>query len=231
MGAYLSSGSFISSSSQIGDDVILNADIADDSIETDKIKSQGTATHVLTSNGSTAGNQPTFQSLPIGATQDYVKLETVTVTGSARDNITTASMTGSTYRHFFVVFNVQTTSTGDMGIRINEDDTANAYVSNVISRASTTIAAVDLSNTFGLFNSAALNSVYYEGGTITVTNNTSKFNAYHADMIVTTSSGANYCYQVDGKYMDTDDCEKLSLYSPNDTFIVGSTMTVYGALL
>jgi hypothetical protein len=118
LGTSFTSGGYISSTAQIADDVIVASDIDDETITTAKLKGEGTATQVLTSNGT--GSSPSFQDLPPAAVQNF-KLISQEALGSDLEGYTFSGITG--YSKVIMYFNILAASgdSSDIGIQFNSD--------------------------------------------------------------------------------------------------------------
>jgi len=146
MGGSITSAGYISSTAQIADDVIVAADIDDDTITLAKLKAAGTATHVLTSNGSGAGAAPEYKVIPAATGANCNFIETITL-GSANSSMVSSAITAGTYIGFIVHYYVQATDVCAGLVKFNADSTSGHYLGNRISRINTTITAADRSLT------------------------------------------------------------------------------------
>ncbi len=137
---------FIVGATQVAPATITEAMLAAQACSAAKMKKEGTATHVLTSNG--AGAVPSYQVVPAG-TQDIVRIEVCTL-GGAATTLTSAAITGNTYSAFIVAVNaiVSTSNSSAVGIVLNADTGANQYLSNTSSVADATYTGDDRSLTY-----------------------------------------------------------------------------------
>jgi len=229
MGVSFSSGGYISSSSQIADNVIVAADILDDSITLAKLTPTGTATHVLTSNGE--GANPEYKVIPSGTGANFEFLETVTL-GSAETKLeSTFSVTSGTYGGFLLTYNLQ--CTGDvagMGVEINGDHTADYYKGTRYSLAATTLSVSTVSygvaDCKGISNGVANNTLSGQFQVDDFAGLSKNYSNMGTLMNNTPSIRSTQINQ--GVYRSTAEITSLDFVSSSGTYKAGSTMSIWG---
>jgi len=136
------SSQYVASSASIADGAVTEAKLAAQACSAAKMKKEGTATHVLTSNG--AGAVPSYQAAAV-ATSSFVPIEKITL-GAANQYITSAAITADTYASFYIEFDlIGKTSDAAVGIQFNSDTGANQYVGNRYGYKNATLIAGDRS--------------------------------------------------------------------------------------
>jgi len=229
MGATSTGGGFISSSAQIGDDVILNSDIADESITSSKLKGEGTAAWVLTSNGT--GSSPSMQVIPSATGANYAFLETITL-GSDESTIVSSSIGTATYGGFLVMYNVA--AVGNMstiGFILNSDNTASHYSSDRLSLVTTTIsAAVRTQPLFEVQAQSNLTANDSAIGTLIITNPASgSYRGMSSTGAVTNSTPtALQMHTNTGVWVGTTDVTNITMTCGAGTYKSGSSISIWG---
>jgi len=228
MGATSTGGGFISSSSQIADNVIVAADILDESITLAKLTPTGTATHVLTSNGE--GANPEYKVIPSGTGANYAFIETLTLGADAKI-LTSASITASTYIGFVIIYkikNVAATNSG-FGLLVNEDD-GSSYSQQAIYGSASTISTSARNLTYydlATNNNPAAN--YEQQGIIFASNLASGFRGINHQSSLMNSSGAiSVSSTGNGVWKSTNEINKFSLRSTTANMLTGTTFSIWG---
>jgi len=221
MGVSFSSGGYISSSSQIADSVILAADILDESITSAKLKGEGTASQVLTSNGT--GASPSMQSLP-ASVLTFVNIDTQTL-GSVAAGITFSSIpTG--YNAFMLSFNGvgHTDANGDAAIQFN-GDTGTNYNRAKLTQISTTITGTNYSgiNQIGLSPGTIGNASIFNAF-ITIQNN----NSHQKIVEAATTLNTTATNHTTGFWTDTTEISSIYIYLRTGQWAVGTKATLWG---
>lgn len=216
------SGSYVSISDQLGDGAVSEAKLAAQACSAAKMKQEGNAGEILTSNG--VGAVPSYQAA--GAiSNNVVKIATTTL-GAANAYCSVSGITAGTYTHFFLSYDLGITGTTGVGIRINVDTTSN-YIGGHVSRVNTSIAATDLASTYLQFlatNAAANDSVT---GTANITNIATGYRYIQNHCSRHTTGSAEYA-DLNGTWKSATEVSSIDLWATASTFKIGSTMTLWG---
>jgi hypothetical protein len=192
---------------------------------------EGTATHVLTSNGT--GSSPTYQAIPAGVTQDYVKLESQTL-ASAATSITFNSYSAATYKSFIVLYNILANSAvTNLKLIINSDTSAGAYNYSKLYRRAAVITSATVADTSFELAAQDLSSGNTDVGRIEIHNAACTGNMEKAIQSSNASGGGGISegYDAIGRWNSTSDITSIQI--TNDTsngFNTGSTAILYGRL-
>jgi len=220
---------FIVGATQVAAGSISEAMLAAEACSAAKMKKEGTATHVLTSNG--AGAVPSYQVIPAG-TQDIVKIEVVTL-GGAATSFTSAAITGNTYAGYIVEINAINSGSANsaVGLVINSDTTAGQYISNTFDVADATATGDDRSLGYfelqGSANPAAndvINGVLHINNPATGT----LYRSLHwRGCNMTSTPTMRNSISSNGIWKSTSDISTLS-FKGAANWAAGSTMTIWG---
>lgn len=220
---------FIVGATQVTNGSISEVKLAAEACSAAKMKKEGTATHVLTSNG--AGAVPSYQVIPAAATGDLAKIEVLTLGGDAT-SLTSAAITASTYSGFVVYYRILNAGAGisGVGLRINADTGANQYLCNTMDRASSTIAAADRSLTYfeiqGSANPSASDTLT---GVIHITNLASGYRAIeHAGSVQATTPSMRQAVSSNGFWKSTTEISTIGLCCATGNMAAGTTFTIWG---
>jgi len=226
MGATSTGGGFISSSSQIADNVIVAADILDESITLAKLTPTGTATHVLTSNGE--GANPEYKVIPSGTGANYEYLGLTTL-GSPNSEIDFSGITADTYSGFFVAYRAVANGTTAGGFQLNGDTTSGNYHSNILERASTTITAANRAvSTFNVNNASNITSGNEVNGILTITNLGSGNRTMVSQGTNGSLTGITDSHTNTGFWKSTTQIASIKLKATAGSWDTGSTISVWG---
>lgn len=109
---------YLASSAQIADNSVTNAKLAAEACSASKMKKEGTATHVLTSNG--AGAVPSYQALPAGTTTGWALIERKVLAANAQNVDFASALDGDVNISYMVLAKVVPGGGGgNCGLRIN----------------------------------------------------------------------------------------------------------------
>jgi len=211
------------SSSSIADGVVTEAKLAAEACSAAKMKKEGTAGHILTSNG--AGAVPSYQA-PAALTSDLVKIETVTL-GAKNQNMESSAISAGAYYGFLVEFECeQEDGVGGFGIRLNQD-TGNNYIGNHQSYINTTAACTDLASTHLQLLSTNCNDGDKMTGRIWITNIGAGYRLVDAWTSRHTTGSAEVGHLL-GTWKSTTELAYIRLWATANTLAAASTMTIWG---
>lgn len=218
------SSQYVASSASIADGAVSEAKLAAEACSAAKMKKEGTATHVLTSNG--AGAIPSYQAIGAVA-QNLVPIETITL-GADANQIDFDNITADTYESFFITFYlIGETGASGIGLTINDDGGANQYIGNYLYRITTSVACGNYSAVYlplGQFNLA--DGAFLEG-TITIGNLSQGYHGICTQVNNNTTTQGQSDTST-GFYKSTTQINAITLISAAQNFDVGSTATLWG---
>jgi len=217
---------FVSSSSSIADGAVIESKLASQAVSVAKMKKEGTAGHVLTSNG--AGTIPSYQVAGAGA-NEFTKIETKTL---ASDNaqIKSSGIASGTYKAFLVVYDlIGETGDGGVNMRINGDATADAYSGNTYQATGAVHAVGDLTETsMNCLGSSNLHDGNHLHGYTWILNNTNTApKTLFNHSVQATTTAFHDSGQWRGIWKIADEVNTIE-YNSATSFDVGTTFTIWG---
>lgn len=223
------SSQYVADSSSIADASVTEAKLALQACSAAKMKKEGTATHVLTSNG--AGAVPSYQAVAAG-TSDIIKIEVVTL-GGAATSFTSAAIAGNTYSAFIVAINAINSGSANhaVGLVLNSDTTAAHYISNTSSVSDAVYTGDDRSLAYFELQGAPNPSANDVINGVLFINNPATGTLYRSlqwlgtNMASTPSMRASMCNN--GIWVSTSEVSTIS-FKGAANWAAGSTMTIWG---
>jgi hypothetical protein len=221
------SSQYVASSASIADAAVTEAKLSNEACSAAKMKKEGTADYVLTSNG--AGAVPSYKSL--GAVSgDWVKISTTTL-ASAGNVITISSGLGATYKAFYFVFDWVATASQQRYwcIQVNADTTSTNYICQYIyeSTVGQGVNGALAGYYCGSCGNATGNIGTAEG---MLTNNSRYIQSLSYVSMNNKTGGRDFqsAMMGNGTYYGSATISRLDFKIDGDTFGIGSTVTIYG---
>jgi len=224
---------YIASSSSIADGAVSEAKLAAEACSAAKMKKEGTATHVLTSNG--AGAVPSYQAAAVG-TQDLVKLATTTLADNTSTQIQFSGLT-TDYTKFIVQYCMLAHSDVNpsaANCTLNADTTADKYENSLIQlTGASTLGGGNASGAY--FNLNAVNmsadkdicSGMIEINNDIITSDQVRYVKIQGSVIATARSTPNGFWN-NGAYESSDRITSVEIKTSNGHWKTGSVATIWG---
>lgn len=217
------SSQYVASSASIADGSVTEAKLAAQACSAAKMKKEGTAGHVLTSNGT--GAVPSYQ--PAGAAaMDYELISTQTLVATA-NSIEFSGISGyARYKILFDVCGHTDAGSSMLALEVNGDSTTSDY-SHIVTYSNGTTQTLSYATTEANFALGGMQT-YQISGEIMISD--LRPTVKYVSAIFAQMGGTNtaYMFNLQGFWEKDEAITQLKLLCTSGNFKVGSTASIYG---